>query len=694
MSAYNQQMKPALRVCCFLAAVSMFLSPARAEAYIGPGAGFAVVTSAYAIVITFLLVLAVLFAAPFRLLYGALFRRGRGAGVRRVVILGFDGMSPALVEEGMRRGDLPNFARLRESGGFSPLQTTFPAISPVAWSTFSTGMNPGGHNIFDFLAPDRRGYFPVLSSSEIGPPKRALKLGGYSISLGRPLTRNNRGGKTFWRILGERGIFSAVAHVPITFPPERFHGLMIAGMCLPDLKGSQGTFSFYTSGRPDDEFTGGERIPVSLDNGVVHTRLTGPMNPLMAKPVVISIPFSVKPLGGGKAVLSIQKQSIELRAGVYSDWVRVVFRAGFGVKIHGICRFLLRETEPEFKLYVTPINISPHSPSLPVTHPHVFSMYLAKALGSFATLGLPEDSWGLNEHVISPGEFLDQVELVRAEREKQLHLLLDKVKRGLVAMVFDTTDAVQHMFWSADGKSGVYDGELRELYKRMDEVLGRVMEKLGRDSVLFVMSDHGFASFERGVNVNTWLLKNGYLFLKDGATGNENYLRGVDWARTRAYAVGLGGLYLNLQGRESKGIVAPAEAAALKNEIAEKLEGMTDEKTGGTAIRKVYDTAKTYTGEYTANAPDLLIGCADGWRISWESVTGRLSDEVFSDNEKHWKGDHCVDPPLVPGVLFCSRKIDAANPSITDIAPSVLSLFGVEIPKEMDGKNLFARRDE
>ncbi|MFH1539950.1 MAG: alkaline phosphatase family protein [bacterium] len=615
------------------------------------------------------------------------------SGVDRVVIVGFDGMDPRLVAEGMEKGELPNFARLKDSGCFHPLQTTFPAISPVAWSTFSTGVNPARHNIYDFLTRDRASYFPILSSSEIGRPRLVLNIGRYSFPLSKPKIENLRKGKTFWKILGENGIFSAVAYVPITFPPEKFGGLMISGMCLPDLKGSQGTFLYYTSEEADGEFTGGERYRVKVENGKIRSTLVGPTNPLLKKPEQLSVPFTISlAADSGGAVLEIKGRKITLEKGKYTDWVKVEFNAGFGIKVSGICRFLLRETEPEFKLYVTPINIDPEKPALPVTHPLIYSIYLAKKLGAYATLGLPEDSWGLNEQVIAPEDFIAQTKTVLEEREKQLHLMLDRVRRGCVAVVFDTTDALQHMFWRRPDRDGggAYDGILRELYRDMDGVLGRVMEKTNEKTVLIVMSDHGFASFRRGVNLNTWLMKNGYLALNEGNTTERDFFQDVDWSKTRAFAVGLGGIFLNMKGREAKGTVVPSEAGPLKKEISEKLLELKDDGTGRAAVRNVYDTAEIHHGPYRENAPDLLVGYEDGYRASWESVTGKVMKDVFSDNERHWCGDHCIDPPLVPGIFFCNRKIEREKPRIMDIAPSVLNLFGVPIPDIMNGRNLFS----
>jgi predicted AlkP superfamily phosphohydrolase/phosphomutase len=257
---------------------------------------------------------------------------------------------------------------------------------------------------------------------------------------------------------------------------------------------------------------------------------------------------------------------------------------------------------------------------------------------------------------------------------------LGNTRRGVVACVFDTTDRVQHMFF---GEPEV----IEPLYRDMDRIVGKMLEYAGAGTAVFVLSDHGFCAFRRGVNLNSWLLREGYLALKDGRTESGDYFEGVDWPRTRAYALGLGGLYLNLSGREQQGVVPPGEAAALKQELLGKLTGLLDEST--IAIQAVYDAAAIYRGPYLDAAPDLIIGYADGYRAAWDGAAGKATGTVFENNTKQWHGDHCVDPVLVPGVLFSNLRLSAADdPGIEDLAPTALRLFGVEPPAWMEGKSL------
>jgi predicted AlkP superfamily phosphohydrolase/phosphomutase len=274
---------------------------------------------------------------------------------------------------------------------------------------------------------------------------------------------------------------------------------------------------------------------------------------------------------------------------------------------------------------------------------------------------------------------------------------LDRLRQGSLVCVFDATDRIQHMFWRYLEKDhpaarGVGDAEhrhaIRDLYKRNDALVGRVMAQLRDGDVLMVLSDHGFSSFRRGVNLNSWLRQEGYLVLKEGSDGSEEWLRGVDWTRTRAYCLGLTGMFLNIKGREQHGIVAPAEVAAFKREIIGKLSGLVDSETGQVGIREVFDTSALYSGPYLENAPDFLIGYNAGYRTSWDCATGVVAAPVFEDNVKAWSGDHCIDPRLVPGVLFCNRTIDEKDPALIDIAPTALRLFGIEPPAYMDGRPL------
>ena len=657
-------------------------------AYVGPGAGFAFLGSFLGIVIAVFLSGISLLIWPFRVTWRFLIgiRGRRKAKVRKLIFLGLDGLDPRLAERFMAEGKLPNFSGLMKQGSFRRLRTTFPPLSPVAWSTFATGVNPGRHNIFDYLNRNLKSYLPELSSSKVRGPRKFWKIGRYRIPLDRPYVELRRKSQPFWKILGEHHIGCTILRVPITFPPEKFKGRLLSAMCTPDLRGTQGSFSHFTTRRESAEYTGGSLFPLERVGQSLESWIEGPDNLFVEEGGPLRIRFRVTPpQNGDGAKLRIQGKTYKLKPGEYSPWISLTFRTPLGMKANGIARFLITETEPEFSMYVTPVNIDPQKPALPISHPSYYAIYLAKLLGSFATLGMAEDTWALNEGVIDEKAFLEQTYLTHAERESMFLNALERTRRGVVACVFDATDRVQHMFY----RQG-FNGAIEELYRRADALLGKTLSYVDDQTVLIVLSDHGFSSFRRGVNLNTWLHQNGYLALADGAFESGPYFQGVDWSRTRTYALGLSGAYLNLKGRESAGVVEPgAEAAALEKELVGKLSQLRDEELGQTAIRQVYATKSLYTGPYLEGAPDLIIGYNEGYRAAWDAATGKVGLKVFEDNLKAWSGDHSIDPPLVPGVLFSNRRIDSDDPGIEDLAPTALELFGIEQPEWMEGKPVF-----
>ncbi len=594
-------------------------------AYIGPGAGFAFLGSFLSIVLAVLAGILSVLIWPVRAAWALV--TGRGRRKNKAIFLGFDGLDPVIVERMMTEGKLPNLSRLF----YRRLRTTYPALSPVAWSTFATGVNPAKHNIFDFLNRDLRTYAPELSSAKV-------RAGAH------PGVEMRRKSETFWKILGRHAVGSTILRVPVTFPPEAFYGRQLSAMCTPDLLGTQGTYSRFT--RFDGELAGPEnsRVPFRAVEGSIR----------------------------------IQGESYPLLKGEYTPWIRLKFG-----RARGIVRFLLTSASPHFSLYATPVQIDPENPALPISHPPFYATFLAKLLGTYSTLGLAEDTSALNDGVISEPEFLAQTNLIREEREAMFFSALSRTRRGVLACVFDHTDRVQHMFHNRPEV-------IEPLYRDADRIVGKTLEAAGAGTAVFVLSDHGFCSFRRGVNLNSWLLREGYLALQPGLEVSGEYLEGIDWSRTRAYTFGLGGLYINLRSREAQGIVAPEEASALKSELTRRLSGLRDEATGDIAIRTAYQASTIYKGPYLDAAPDLIVGYAEGYRAAWEAARGCVTQAVFEDNNKAWCGDHCVDPPLVPGVLFSNLEITAGDPGIEDLAPTALSLFGVKVPAWMEGKTVIA----
>lgn len=687
--------------------------------YVGPGAGIAIATTALAFVVSFVLALFGILFWPLRYLWRRFTRKRppNPARVKRAILIGLDGLDPKLVQRFMNEGRLPNMKKLAEIGGFQNLATTFPAMSPVAWSSFATGVNPAKHGIYDFLIRDPKTYLPDLSSAEVRGPKRFIDIGRYRIPLGKPEIRLLRKSRPFWHILGQHQVPCSILRVPITFPPESFEGTLLSAMCVPDLEGTQGSFAYYTTADDTDDAIGGRRTRIKVES-TKHGRkvvaaLQGPPNPLLRDGPKLELPFEVRFDAEGKSILHIEGRKYPIEKNQFTDWIPIGFslapRLGaLSPKLRGICRFRLLEASPDVRLYVTPLNIDPENPVMPISHPKFFSIFLAKLFGRYATLGLAEDTWALNEKVLDEDAFLEQAWSNHAERETQFFEMLKRTPKGLITVVFDGTDRIQHMFMryldeghpsiaangkDTDGSQELYRDVIADTYHRMDTMLGKVMSELDLSdpqTLLAVISDHGFATFRRGVNLNTWLQRNGYLTLKEGLTESGEWFRGVDWTKTKAFALGLGGIFLNIKGREALGVIEPGDAHAMADELASKLRGMIDTGTGQIAITDAFAAHKIYKGPYAENAPDLIVGYAAGWRASWDGVRGIINDVVFDDNTKAWSGDHCIDPEQVPGVLIANQKLGIAGreAAISDMAPTMLELFGIPAPRYMDGKSL------
>jgi predicted AlkP superfamily phosphohydrolase/phosphomutase len=670
--------------------------PAAAHAYIGPGAGFALVSSFLTFIIAFFTAFLALFTFPVRMVWRAFKRKKapRKAKTNKVVILGLDGLDPMICERLMDAGKLPNLSRLRETGSYHRLATSTPAMSPVAWSTFATGADASRHGIFDFLSRDPRTYLPRLSSSSVYGEARFLKIGPWRFPVKKGGVRFLRKSESFWKTLGEYGVFSTVLRVPITFPPEKINGIILAGMDVPDLRGTMGSFTFFSQADSAVDI-GGMVVRLSRNGRRIKTAIPGPSNPLSGKPIEIPMEITIS-TKRQRATVRVGGESFQLREREYSPWVRMRFKAAANVTMSGIARFYITRLDGEFSMYMTPIHIDPERPVMPISHPPFYAMYLAKLLGPYATLGLAEDTWAVNERVLDEEGFLKQAYLFHEERKKMWFQSLKKLRKGFLCCVFDISDRVQHMCFryldehhpANPGKDTTkYREALYEMYRKMDELVGETLAKIDPGTAFFVMSDHGFKTFKRGVNLNTWLYKNGYLVFKPGRVPGE-YLDGVDWAKTSAYAVGLGGIYLNVKGRERQGIVERSEAQAIKDGIAARLVKITDEPSENRAINRVIDVEKEFKGPYRKDGPDLIVGFAEGYRVSWDCARGLVTPALIEDNVRSWSGDHCIDPDKVPGILFSNMKLARNDPGLVDLGPTVLDLFGIDAPGHMTGRTL------
>ncbi len=680
-----------------LLVVMLAFSP-PAHAYVGPGAGFAFVTSFFLLLVTIFLAFFALLSWPFRFIWRFIWhkRPSKPARFKRVVVVGLDGLDPQITQELMDRGQLPNLKRLAEQGSFKPLKTTTPAISPVAWSTFATGVDPSRHGIFDFLTRDRKLYVARLSSAETLPPRRILKLGALNIPISKPRINALQRSQPFWQVLGRFGISSSVLRVPISYPPRAFKGTMLSAMCTPDLLGTQGSYTLFTTETDGGQDKNQKWISLKLSRGQVKTQIEGPQHPFCKDGRRLKTPLMITLDTESQGVLvKVGDRGFSLKLGQSSDWIEIAFRIAPGVRLRGICQFRLNSLEP-LRLYMTPINIDPSHPAVSISHPFSFSVFLAKLIGHFATLGLAEDTTALDDGALDEAGFLEQVHAFQKERERMFGAMIRRIRRGACVCVFDGTDRVQHMFTRERSDPNHPQSEtVDHIYKISDQMLERIFKLVDpKDSqnLLLVVSDHGFAPFSRVVHLNRWLMDEGYLALAPGNEEVGEYLAGVDWSKTRAFALGLSGIFLNIKGRESRGIVAKEEALPLCKEIAERLAGIVDSQNTAHPIRRVFITSELYTGPYTKDAPDLLVGYSRGYRASWETARGMSATAVVAENKRHWNGDHCIDPELVPGVVFCNHPIALDAPSIIDLAPTILEGFGVPAPPYMQGKTLFKAR--
>ncbi len=628
----------------------------------------------------------------------------------RLLILGFDGVDPILLDRFMAAGELPAFSKLASQGHYQRLGTTIPPQSPVAWSTFITGLDPGGHGIFDFIhrdpAPPGGGALaPLLSTSRVEEDARKLQLGSYALPLGSGTTELLRHGKAFWNILEEHGIPATVVKIPANFPPERSEARTISDMGTPDLRGTPRTFFFFTADAkdgPSRSVSGGVIRSVAVDGDHAHAELPGPPNPFLANGDYAKVSFDVWIDRRSQALkLEIGGREVVLGDGEWSAWIPISFDlVPYLVSIPGIVRFHVASVAP-LRLYASPVNIDPARPALPISTPPDYSRDLYEHVGYYYTQGLAEDTNALSADMLSDGEFLMQARDVYAERRKLLEVELGRFRSGLLFVYFGGVDQVSHMFWrtlardaggTAPGRAAQSNAIL-DAYRELDRALGDALRAIDGDSdaTLLVMSDHGFAAFSRAVHLNSWLRDEKMLALRPGATSGRELFADVDWSKTRAYGFGLNGLYLNLAGRERFGVVPPAEREGLLADLTARLLAWVDPSNGEHVVSRVYRSEAVYSGRQRALAPDLIVGYKRGYRVSNPSALGEVSPGVVEDNTSKWSGDHCMAAEEVPGVLLTNRAITRVDTSLRDIAPTVLAEFAISVPDEMKGRPFLGR---
>ncbi len=698
---------------------------------------------------------------------------------RKVVVLGFDGVDPRLCRDYMQRGLLPNLSALAKEGVFTELGTVNPSQSPVSWSSFAVGGDPGQHGVFDFLTRTCKDptYFPNPESF-VGQEEARFFAG---IPIRRPKAINKRGGKAFWDYAAEAGIKTALVLVPVTFPPPELpNGLAVSGLGVPDLCGTQATYFSLTSDKneltPDKatEFGGVSSLLTQTGN-VFQGQLTGPISPLWKQekakrtdlldqareeakkaglssaqkesieaeikhldealkvfsqnPERLTLPIEIEPAADGQtAHVRIDEDEQVVETGKWSDWFRVHFKVTGFISVYGICRVLLHSATPHVRIYVSPIDIDPEKPVIPICSPHDYTRKLAGKIGLFKTRGWESDTAGLKEGAIDEKAFIEDTFLSMDQHTKMILDALEEDDWGLFIGVLSETDRASHLMWRfIDPEHSMHDPELAKqygdtlerIYCKMDDVVGKVRAKINLENTdFYVISDHGFRPFRTGVNLNTWLTQNGpggnasrpFMKLKlpanrkyqlqeilggsgdffttqvtDPFTGETKTEYYVNWSETRAFALGLNSIFINLKGRETWGCVAKSEYGAVCDEIIRGLEGLIDPTNGRRVIKKVYRGTDIYHGPYanpgSVTFPDLVVGFDEGYRVDWQSTLGGISQEVLTTNRDKWSGDHCgIDPSLTSGILFCNGNLSIPDPKIIDFATTILDTLGVPHP--------------
>jgi len=588
---------------------------------------------------------------------------------KQVIVIGVDGMDPDFVER--HWAYLPNLAYLRNRGSFARLATTTPPQSPVAWSTFITGLDPAQHGIFDFVHRDPLTMEPFLSMGETRPPRFTIPLGPYELPLTHSHVVSLRKGKAFWELLVEHGIPATIIHMPVNYPPVKA-GEALAGMGTPDLRGTQGTFAYYTDD-PDvteGSVPGGRIVRTELIDGHAELRVEGPPNSLRRDHsyAVVTLNVDIDPeqpfarIGTGDALTIV-------REGEWSEWIPVDFALiPHLASVRGMFRVFARQLRPRLELYVSPVNADPMLPDLPISVPPSFSSEIAHQMGRYSTLGIPEDTSALRQGAFNLQEFLSQSRLVLNDERNLLKESLNRFQDGFLFFYFSSDDQNSHVLW------GHHEAELLGFYRAVDAAIGEVIVQKPQ-AQLMIMSDHGFTFFDRAVGLNNWLQEQGFLAVKSGTDQ-------IDWSRTKAYAIGLNALYVNLAGRERFGIVQPGrERDAVIQRLREGLLAMREPKNGAAVVETVSDT--------NAASPDLIVGYGRGYRASWQTGIGGFSNMVLEDNVDAWTADHCINAADVPGVLFTTSKLRLSDPSLKDLPVSVLALFGLKPGTGMTGRSVY-----
>lgn len=619
---------------------------------------------------------------------------------RRALVLGIDGMDPTLLQRFLAEGRLPHIRKLIDRGIFSPLRTSDPPQSPVAWANFISGTNPGGHGIFDFIARDPITQKPYLSGARLDGTGWNLPIGKYRLPLKSPSPVSLRAGPVLWDELGKHDIASTVLRIPSNYPPTADSARTLSGMGTPDIHGSYGIFTYYTDrvGESTRDVHGGHIERVRIIDHRIDTHIPGPANSLIDKATSADLPLQIRldPINS-TALIRLPDGEFVLREGEWSEWIHLKFPLLPPLAaVHGIARFHLKKARGDFALYLTPVNMDPARSALPISTPPHFAADLAARTGPFYTQGMPEDTRALSSGVFDDALYRQQSLLVLAENLRLFEDSLARFQDGLLFVYLSALDLNSHVFWrTLDRGHPLYSDQLaREhgdflpwLYEKMDGVVGRALEFADDRTLLLAVSDHGFGSFRRQFNLNGWLMDHGYAAPSAGMDREAgSYFSGIDWSGTRAYGLGINGLYLNVKGRENSGIVPPDEIETVAATLARQLQAIRDPSNGEPVIHRVCRPSEIYSGPCLDRAPDLLVCYAPNYRSSWDTILGGYPREALLDNLDPWSGDHAVDSLYMSGVMLANRPLKVDRPGLEDMAPTLLNWFGLKPAAGMTGR--------
>lgn len=612
----------------------------------------------------------------------------------RVILLGMDGLDPKIVSSMMEQGKLPNFLKLMQMGCFSPLATSNPAQSPVAWASIATGNNPGYHGVFDFLNRRVTDYMPELAILKMNPKN----VFGKREAMFLPVMQGN----AFWDYTSENNIPSTILKWPMTFQPKQNRAKLYSGLGVPDIKGGLGRYSFYTTRDISKNEEGSEKVTkVTVSGNNIKTHVSGPNVAKLRTREAARVDLDIRLTKDSGIEMHLDGKTVTLSPGQWSQWIEVKFKLGLMKTATGIVKFYLNRVKPDFELYMTPVQINPKDPAFVISSPDNYIQELAGEVGHFYTLGMPEDTKAVEEGRTDEEAFITMCDEIVEEQEKMLWYELNKFKEGLLASAFFSTDRIQHIFWATRDQAhplynkaytDKYGHVIDDYYIKMDRILGEVMRHVDDKTAIMVFSDHGFSSFRRTVHLNRWLVENGFMKLTHNVSKDDREGGGlfqyVDWKNTQAYALGFGSIYLNIKGREKNGFIEPGKGAdSISNKIVSELTKLSDPEDGQSAVKNVYRNSVIYSGGQTGGSPDLIVGFQDGYRVSWQTAIGGSPYELIEDNLKKWSGDHIIDPSIVPGIILSNFNINTASPHQMDISATVLDCFGMTAGN-MEGKSL------